>query len=142
MTSPNELEAAVKLLADMARFPGTISFHGVSTRDLNQAITQVLDALASITRERDEAREEIKRLRDECCKLANTALTQAQRATKAEAGRDAMREVNRKAGHALDVADRIIERGYGLDTPEEWNVAYRSVAEASRAALVNGEGGE
>jgi len=40
---------------------------------------------------------------------------------------------------ALDLADRIIERATGMDTPKEWNDAYRAVAKArqkaSRAAI-------
>lgn len=35
---------------------------------------------------------------------------------------------------ALDIADRLIERGYGLDTPEEWHKAFRSAANARAAA--------
>lgn len=31
-----------------------------------------------------------------------------------------------RARKALDLADRLIERGYGIDTPKEWHVAYRS----------------
>jgi hypothetical protein len=41
----------------------------------------------------------------------------------------------------LDLADRLIERGYGTSTPNEWHAAYRSVAE-TRAALAQSSGGE
>lgn len=35
---------------------------------------------------------------------------------------------------AIDIADRLIERGHGMDTPAEWGKAFRNVA-AIRAAL-------
>jgi hypothetical protein len=35
---------------------------------------------------------------------------------------------------ALDLADRLIERGYGSDTPKEWHEAISNVV-AARAAL-------
>ncbi|TPM37017.1 hypothetical protein [Mesorhizobium sp. B2-3-2] len=34
---------------------------------------------------------------------------------------------------ALDLADRLIERGYGNETPKEWHNAYRAVAKARSA---------
>jgi hypothetical protein len=40
----------------------------------------------------------------------------------------ATQEENRRLRSALDIADRLIERGYGLDVPKEWNKAYRSIA--------------
>jgi hypothetical protein len=39
----------------------------------------------------------------------------------------------------LDLADRLIERGYGTSMPNEWHAAYRSVAE-TRAALAQSSG--
>ncbi|WP_420961137.1 hypothetical protein [Brucella sp. IR073] len=38
-----------------------------------------------------------------------------------------------EAFNALDLADRLIERGYGTDTPKEWHDAYKAVARARRA---------
>jgi len=35
---------------------------------------------------------------------------------------------------ALDLADALIERAYGMDVPSEWNHAYRRVAKARRLA--------
>ncbi len=35
-----------------------------------------------------------------------------------------------EAFDALDLADRLIERAYGGDTPREWTKAYRRVAAA------------
>ena len=46
----------------------------------------------------------------------------------------AMRNFIIAACEALDTADRIIEREFGLDVPKEWNAAYRAVAK-SRAAI-------
>lgn len=40
----------------------------------------------------------------------------------------------RAAYDALDLADRLIERGYGIDVPQEWHEAFKAVADA-RAAL-------
>jgi hypothetical protein len=40
---------------------------------------------------------------------------------------------------ALDLADRLIERGYGNETPKEWHKAYRAVAEARAASSQQGE---
>lgn len=39
---------------------------------------------------------------------------------------------------ALDVADRLIERAYGTDVPQEWHDAYAGVA-AARVSLPQGE---
>jgi hypothetical protein len=36
---------------------------------------------------------------------------------------------------ALDIADALIDRAYGLDVPPEWNKAYRDVQRAASSAL-------
>ncbi len=41
---------------------------------------------------------------------------------------------------ALDIGDRLIERGYGMDTPEEWNETFSGVAEARRTLSKAKEG--
>lgn len=40
---------------------------------------------------------------------------------------------------ALDTADRLIERAYGMDVPFEWNEAFKAAQDA-RSALPEGEG--
>ena len=46
-----------------------------------------------------------------------------------------------EAFDALDLADRLIERAYGGDTPPEWTKAYRGVAKArALASPVSGDG--
>ncbi len=43
---------------------------------------------------------------------------------------EALEKVIGRMADALDVADRLIERGYGVDTPKEWNEEMRAVAKA------------
>jgi len=43
-------------------------------------------------------------------------------------------EIAVDAYDALDIADRLIERAYGADVPDEWNAAYRAVAQARALA--------
>lgn len=52
-----------------------------------------------------------------------------------------LRSVINRMGDAIDVADRLIERGYGIETPQEWHEEIHAVQQA-RAALSSHQGAE
>ena len=81
-------------------------------------MTDISEKLAELLRRLDRAKlYEANGEPDEICEQA-ASLLRSQAA------------INEAACSALDIADRLIERSYGTDTPAEWHDAYRAVAKA------------
>lgn len=51
----------------------------------------------------------------------------------------AAKEKEARLREALDIADRLIERGYGIDVPPEWDRAFRRCLPHSAALSDGGE---
>ena len=71
------------------------------------------------------------RLRDELVTILDWARYGEARLTDSEAEATSLRRALEEHRRALDIADRLIERGYGIDTPDEWHAAYRTLLGAS-----------
>jgi hypothetical protein len=90
-------------------------------------ITEAADRIATLTAERDAT----------LSAVMEAGQAHVHRAIKAEAQLTTARQtikakdrVIAASGDAITVADRLIERGYGLDVPDEWHVAFKTVVAA------------
>lgn len=63
-------------------------------------------------------------------RLHSLVAAERRRAEAAEARVKELEAVRRACADALTVADRLIERGYGTDTPNEWHRVMRQVQKA------------
>jgi hypothetical protein len=90
---------------------------------------KAMQAIATLTAERDALREvgvwaRKFGLENIACEELQAQLSTAQQTI---AAKD---RVIAASGDAITVADRLIERGYGLDVPDEWHVAFKTVVAA------------
>ncbi len=82
----------------------------------------------------------VERLRhaDEYEPLAHDGWEAADRIEALERELAATKEKEARLREALDIADRLIERGYGIDVPPEWDRAFRRCLPHSAAISDDG----